>query len=153
MGLNPSASAFFVFCCIVICEGLAAQGLGVAISAGELMMAAGGGASTACLPAGPVQPSVFARRSPVFTLIYAAVPEEKIALAIAPMITVIVSLSKPVAACLVVCMLLQLPSWRARHAFPHQPPPTHRPYPRPAADAVWRLLCQRADNPRCAALE
>ena len=34
VGLNPSASAFFVFCCIVICEGLAAQGLGVAISAG-----------------------------------------------------------------------------------------------------------------------
>lgn len=35
VGLNPSASAFFVFCCIVICEGLAAQGLGVAISAGK----------------------------------------------------------------------------------------------------------------------
>jgi ABC-type multidrug transport system ATPase subunit/ABC-type multidrug transport system permease subunit len=54
VGLNPSASAFFIFCCIVICEGLAAQGLGVAISA--------------------------------------AVPEEKIALAIAPMITVILML-------------------------------------------------------------
>ena len=34
VGLNPSASAFFIFCCIVICEGLAAQGLGVALSAG-----------------------------------------------------------------------------------------------------------------------
>ncbi|KAL4437525.1 hypothetical protein ABPG77_003506 [Micractinium sp. CCAP 211/92] len=33
VGLNPSAAAFFVFCCLVICEGLAGQGLGVAISA------------------------------------------------------------------------------------------------------------------------
>jgi hypothetical protein len=33
VGLNPSASAFFIFCALVICEGLAGQGLGVAISA------------------------------------------------------------------------------------------------------------------------
>lgn len=35
VGLNPSASAFFIFVCILIVEGLAAQGLGVAVSAGS----------------------------------------------------------------------------------------------------------------------
>lgn len=34
VGLNPSASAFFIFVCILIVEGLAAQGLGIAVSAG-----------------------------------------------------------------------------------------------------------------------
>lgn len=34
VGLNPSAAAFFKFVCILIIEGLAAQGLGVAVSAG-----------------------------------------------------------------------------------------------------------------------
>jgi ABC-type multidrug transport system ATPase subunit/ABC-type multidrug transport system permease subunit len=34
VGLNPNAGAFFIFCCILIVEGLAAQGLGVAVSAG-----------------------------------------------------------------------------------------------------------------------
>jgi hypothetical protein len=34
VGLNPSAAAFFIFCCILIVEGLASQGLGVAVSAG-----------------------------------------------------------------------------------------------------------------------
>ena len=34
VGLNPSAAAFFKFVCILIVEGLAAQGLGVAVSAG-----------------------------------------------------------------------------------------------------------------------
>ena len=34
MGLNPSASAFFIFVAILIVEGLAAQGLGIAVSAG-----------------------------------------------------------------------------------------------------------------------
>lgn len=33
VGLNPAASAFFIFCCILIVEGLAAQGMGVCISA------------------------------------------------------------------------------------------------------------------------
>lgn len=35
VGLNPSASAFFIFCAILIVEGLAAQGLGIAVSAGS----------------------------------------------------------------------------------------------------------------------
>jgi ABC-type multidrug transport system permease subunit len=34
VGLNPSAAAFFIFVCLLIVEGLAAQGLGVAVSAG-----------------------------------------------------------------------------------------------------------------------
>jgi len=34
VGLNPSASAFFIFVCVLVVEGLAAQGLGVAVSAG-----------------------------------------------------------------------------------------------------------------------
>lgn len=33
VGLNPAASAFFIFCCILIVEGLASQGMGVCISA------------------------------------------------------------------------------------------------------------------------
>ena len=32
-GLNPSAAAYFIFCCVIIMEALAAQGLGIAISA------------------------------------------------------------------------------------------------------------------------
>lgn len=35
VGLNPSAGAFFIFVCILIVEGLAAQGLGIAVSAGS----------------------------------------------------------------------------------------------------------------------
>ncbi|EFN55090.1 hypothetical protein CHLNCDRAFT_134988 [Chlorella variabilis] len=54
VGLNPSAKAFFIFCALTICEGLAAQGLGVAISA--------------------------------------AAKNEKVAIALAPMITVILML-------------------------------------------------------------
>jgi ABC-type multidrug transport system ATPase subunit/ABC-type multidrug transport system permease subunit len=34
VGLNPAASAFFVFVCLLIVEGLASQGLGTAVSAG-----------------------------------------------------------------------------------------------------------------------
>ncbi|PSC71035.1 ABC ATP-binding isoform 2 [Micractinium conductrix] len=33
VGLNPSAKAFFMFCFLVICEGLTGQGLGTALSA------------------------------------------------------------------------------------------------------------------------
>jgi len=54
VGLNPNAGAFFIFCCILIVEGLAAQGLGIAVSAGS--------------------------------------PNEKVALAIAPAVTVILIL-------------------------------------------------------------
>ncbi|KAL4452063.1 hypothetical protein ABPG75_007725 [Micractinium tetrahymenae] len=54
VGLNPSAAAFFIFCCLVVCEGLAGQGLGVAISA--------------------------------------AAPNEKVALALAPTITIVLML-------------------------------------------------------------
>ena len=34
VGLNPAASAFFIFVAILVVEGLAAQGLGIAVSAG-----------------------------------------------------------------------------------------------------------------------
>lgn len=33
--MNPSAAAFFIFCCILIVVGLTSQGLGVAVSAGS----------------------------------------------------------------------------------------------------------------------
>lgn len=54
VGLNPAASAFFIFVCILIMQGLASQGLGIAVSAGA--------------------------------------PNEKVALALAPAVTVILIL-------------------------------------------------------------
>ncbi|KAG7673347.1 hypothetical protein Ndes2526B_g03213 [Nannochloris sp. 'desiccata'] len=54
VGLNPNAGAFFIFCSILIVEGLAAQGLGIAVSAGA--------------------------------------PNEKVALALAPAVTVVLIL-------------------------------------------------------------
>lgn len=93
VGLNPSASAFFIFCFIVICEGLAAQGLGTAIAAGAhcLLAAERMHRRVTRPPAGSVTANRLAA-APARPFTPPAVPDEKIALALAPMVTVILML-------------------------------------------------------------